>query len=109
MFGTEGGGGGMDMTGGYASAVTGIVGAANEKGPTTLESGLNSKTNPIFSNSFSVGTGSKATSSPSYSDGNTGASLKDIPTAAWIALACVVGGGGLIVALRMMKKKKRKP
>jgi hypothetical protein len=45
------------------------IAAANQTAPTSLESGLNAKTNPIFSSSFAVGSGANATSEARLSEG----------------------------------------
>lgn len=62
-----------------AGPIGGVASAALESGPTSLESGLNAKTNPIFASSFAVGSGANATSSARLSEGLP-AEVGGIPT-----------------------------
>lgn len=74
------------------------AGAAAAPGPDLLESSLSAKINPTFANSFAVGSGADATSSPTVS-GDAAPSLP-IPT------EYLVVGGILFVAVFALVLRK---
>ena len=84
------------LVSGLASVGGGIASAALAPSPTSLESGLNAKTNPVFSSSFAVGSGANATSEARQSDGLP-SEIGGIPT------EYLLLGGFVLVAVLLIK------
>lgn len=82
---------------GVLSGISSLAGSANASSPQAIENTLNAKTNPVFSNSFAVGRGATATSSPNVSAGEA---------AAGIPPAYILGGAVLLALLVAVAVRK---
>ena len=85
--------------GAIIQAAAGATKAANEGTPKSLQSSLDAETNNVFSNSFAVGTGASATSSPT-----TGSN----PGAGGFSLSpnvLLLGGAALLAGFLILSRK----